>query len=69
VNSWFPQKEKLPREAIKTRRSQTGEIEILMDSIEILNPSVTPPFTIEDNTDGGEEFRMKYRYLDLRRML
>ena len=45
----------------------TGEIEILVDSFEILNPSSLPPFTIEDNTDGGEELRMKYRYLDLRR--
>jgi len=45
----------------------TGEIEIVVDEIKVLNPSKTPPFTIEDNTDGGEELRMKYRYLDLRR--
>jgi len=45
----------------------TGEIEIDLSSIEILNSSKTPPFTLEDNTDGGDELRMKYRYLDLRR--
>lgn len=45
----------------------TGDIEILVQDIDILNPSVIPPFTIEDHTDGGEELRMKYRYLDLRR--
>ncbi|MBN2747572.1 MAG: aspartate--tRNA ligase, partial [Bacteroidales bacterium] len=45
----------------------TGEIEILVDSFQILNKSEVPPFTIEENTDGGEELRMKYRYLDLRR--
>lgn len=45
----------------------TGEIEIDLTSIEVLNSSKTPPFTIEDNTDGGDEIRMKYRYLDLRR--
>ena len=45
----------------------TGEIEIDLKSVEILNSSKTPPFTIEDNTDGGDELRMKYRYLDLRR--
>jgi len=45
----------------------TGSIEIDLAGIEILNASLTPPFTIEDNTDGGEELRMKYRYLDLRR--
>jgi len=51
----------------KNPKIPTGDIEILVDSFEILNPSVIPPFTIEDNTDGGEELRMKYRYLDLRR--
>jgi len=51
----------------KNLRIQTGEIEIIVESMEILNPSLTPPFTIEDTTDGGEELRMKYRYLDLRR--
>lgn len=45
----------------------TGEIEIKIESIKVLNPSEVPPFTIEDETDGGEELRMKYRYLDLRR--
>lgn len=45
----------------------TGEIEIIADDIKILNVSKTPPFTIEDNTDGGDDIRMKYRYLDLRR--
>ncbi len=45
----------------------TGDIEILVNVLTVLNPSVTPPFTIENETDGGEELRMKYRYLDLRR--
>ncbi len=45
----------------------TGEIEILVENLDILNASETPPFTIEDKTDGGEELRMKYRYLDIRR--
>ena len=45
----------------------TGDIEILVNKLEILNRSNTPPFTIEDNTDGGDDLRMKYRYLDLRR--
>ncbi len=45
----------------------TGEIEILVEDLQILNESETPPFTIEDNTDGGDDIRMKYRYLDLRR--
>ncbi|MFA6924228.1 MAG: aspartate--tRNA ligase [Bacteroidales bacterium] len=51
----------------KNLKISTGEIEIIVDSFEILNESKLPPFTIEDNTDGGEEQRMKYRYLDLRR--
>jgi aspartyl-tRNA synthetase len=54
----------------KNPNISTGDIEIIIDSIdsiEILNKSKIPPFTIEDNTDGGEELRMKYRYLDLRR--
>jgi aspartyl-tRNA synthetase len=51
----------------KNTKISTGEIEILVESFEILNPSIIPPFTIEDNTDGGDELRMKYRYLDLRR--
>ena len=46
---------------------KTGDIEIMVSSISILSNSKIPPFTIEENTDGGEELRMKYRYLDLRR--
>ena len=46
---------------------KTGDIEILASSLNVLNESTTPPFTIENNTDGGEELRMKYRYLDIRR--
>ena len=45
----------------------TGEIEVLVEDFKILNSSKTPPFTIEDDTDGGEDLRMKYRYLDIRR--
>ncbi|MDX2003115.1 MAG: aspartate--tRNA ligase [Chitinophagales bacterium] len=45
----------------------TGEIEVVVNELEILNQAKTPPFTIEDETDGGDELRMKYRYLDLRR--
>lgn len=45
----------------------TGDIEILVSDLTLLNASKTPPFTIEDNTDGGEDLRMKYRYLDIRR--
>ena len=51
----------------KNPKLDTGDIEILVSEINILNLSVTPPFTIEDNSDGGEELRAKYRYLDLRR--
>src|SRR6185436_9518457 len=51
----------------KNANIPTGEIEIIVSSLEILNQSKTPPFTIEDETDGGDDFRMKYRYLDLRR--
>ena len=51
----------------KNTHLPTGEIEILVSSLTILNEAVTPPFTIEDNTDGGDDLRMKYRYLDLRR--
>ena len=46
---------------------KSGEIEILVSSLNILNKSLTPPFTIENESDGGEELRMKYRYLDIRR--
>ena len=45
----------------------TGEIEVLVDELQILNEAQIPPFTIEDETDGGEDIRMKYRYLDIRR--
>merc|ERR1711974_273354 len=48
----------------KNKNIPTGEIEIIATSLLILNESETPPFTIEDNTDGGEDLRMKYRYLD-----
>jgi aspartyl-tRNA synthetase len=51
----------------KNLKIPTGEIEILVEDFDILNESKIPPFTIEDNTDGGEELRMKYRYLDIRR--
>ncbi|MEX2596921.1 MAG: aspartate--tRNA ligase [Salibacteraceae bacterium] len=51
----------------KNQHIATGEIEMVVETIDILNASKTPPFTIEDQTDGGEEIRMKYRYLDLRR--
>ena len=51
----------------KNDKMPTGDIEIKVSSIEVLNPSKVPPFTIEDNTDGGDDLRMKYRYLDLRR--
>jgi len=51
----------------KNAKLPTGDIEIIVENFEILNESKTPPFTIEDNTDGGDELRMKYRYLDLRR--
>ena len=53
--------------ASKNLNIPTGDIEILVKKLTILNSSATPPFTIEDNTDGGEELRMKYRYLDIRR--
>jgi aspartyl-tRNA synthetase len=51
----------------KNKKISTGEIEILVEKFEVLNSSKVPPFTIEDETDGGEELRMRYRYLDLRR--
>ena len=51
----------------KNKNLPTGEIEIIASSLNILSESITPPFTIEDNTDGGDDIRMKYRYLDLRR--
>jgi len=51
----------------KNAKMPTGDIEITVEKLDVLNESKTPPFTIEDNTDGGDELRMKYRYLDLRR--
>ena len=51
----------------KNKNIPTGEIEILVNKLTILNQSETPPFTIEDQTDGGDDIRMKYRYLDIRR--
>ncbi|MBD5284334.1 MAG: aspartate--tRNA ligase [Bacteroides sp.] len=51
----------------KNKNIPTGDIEIIADSLKVLNTSQTPPFTIEENTDGGDDLRMKYRYLDLRR--
>jgi aspartyl-tRNA synthetase len=51
----------------KNPKIPTGDIEILVNDIEVLNPSIIPPFTIEDETDGGDDLRMKYRYIDLRR--
>jgi len=77
--SVFDAAEKLGREIViqikgkvieresKNPRIPTGDIEVLVENLEILNASKTPPFTIEDKTDGGEELRMKYRYLDIRR--
>ena len=51
----------------KNKNLPTGDIEIIASSLNILSESITPPFTIEDNTDGGDDIRMKFRYLDLRR--
>ncbi len=51
----------------KNNKIATGDIEIIVSSFEILNEAITPPFTIEEQTDGGDDLRMKYRYLDLRR--
>ncbi|MGB1318842.1 MAG: OB-fold nucleic acid binding domain-containing protein, partial [Flavobacteriales bacterium] len=50
----------------KNSKMSTGDVEIIAGSLEVLNAAKTPPFTIENDTDGGEEIRMKYRYLDLR---
>ena len=60
-------KGKVVERASKNPKISTGDIEIILEEINILNRSEIPPFTIEDNTDGGDEIRMKYRYLDLRR--
>lgn len=58
---------KVIERAAKNDRMPTGEIEVKVAQIKVLNPSKVPPFIIEDDTDGGEDLRMKYRYLDLRR--
>ena len=60
-------KGKVEERSNKNQKIPTGDIEIIVDEIKILNPSELPPFTIENDTDGGEELRMKYRYLDIRR--
>ncbi len=51
----------------KNTNIPTGEVEIIVSELNVLNTAMTPPFTIEDNSDGGDDIRMKYRYLDLRR--
>ena len=58
---------KVAERSNKNLKIPTGEIEIIVSELEILNTSEVPPFTIEDETDGGEDLRMKFRYLDLRR--
>ena len=58
---------KVAERSNKNPKMPTGDIEIIVDTLTVLNESVTPPFTIETETDGGDELRMKYRYLDLRR--
>lgn len=60
---------KVVERASKNPKIPTGDIEILLEKVHILSRSEIPPFTIEDNTDGGDEIRMKYRYLDLRRQV
>ena len=50
----------------KNSKVSTGDIEIIVSEMQILNTAQVPPFTIEDNTDGGDDIRMQYRYLDLR---
>ena len=59
---------KVKERSSKNSKLKTGEIEIEVSSLKVLNEAKTPPFTIEDETDGGEELRMKYRFLDLRRV-
>lgn len=60
-------KGKVRERSNKNAHRATGEIEIEVTALDVLNISKTPPFTIEDESDGGEELRMQYRYLDLRR--
>lgn len=77
--SLFDQANKLGREYViqvkgtvserssKNANMPTGDIELIVSKLTVLNAAITPPFTIEDETDGGDDIRMKYRYLDLRR--
>ena len=58
---------KVSERSSKNANIPTGDIEIIVDALTVLTKSDVPPFTIEDNTDGGDDLRMKYRYLDLRR--
>ena len=58
---------KVEERSSKNPKMDTGDVEILVEKLNVLNGALTPPFTIEDNTDGGDDLRMKYRYLDLRR--
>lgn len=58
---------KVAERTAKNPNMPTGEVEVLADSLTVLNPSEVPPFTIEDESDGGDDIRMRYRYLDLRR--
>lgn len=58
---------KVVERASKNPKMETGDVEVILDRLKILSVSDTPPFTIEENSDGGDEIRMKYRYLDLRR--
>lgn len=60
-------KGKVTERSSKNNKIPTGDIEVLVESLTVLNSSLVPPFIIEDETDGGEELRMQYRYLDLRR--
>lgn len=60
-------KGKVAERSSKNAKMPTGDIEIIASELNVLSESLTPPFTIEDNTDGGDDIRMKYRYLDLRR--
>ena len=60
-------KGKVIERASKNPNLPTGEIEVLVNELNVLNEALLPPFTIEDETDGGEDLRMKYRYLDIRR--
>ncbi|MDD2381978.1 MAG: OB-fold nucleic acid binding domain-containing protein, partial [Mariniphaga sp.] len=58
---------KVRERSSKNKNISTGDVEIELSAINILSPSAVPPFTIQDDTDGGDDLRMKYRYLDLRR--